>query len=79
VAQSPVTSQYGPEDIAAACYLAEAFHSLSDASRLSLMDRLGLTPKGKRDLRWRTPAEVGDGGEAGREGAALPCRCRPSG
>lgn len=55
---SPVTSQYGPEDIAAACYLAEAFHSLSDASRLSLMDRLGLTPKGKRDLRWRTPAEV---------------------
>jgi hypothetical protein len=55
---SPVTSQYGPEDVAAACYLAEAFHSLSDASRLSLMDRLGLTPKGKRDLRWRTPAEV---------------------
>lgn len=55
---SPVTSQYGPEDVAAACYLAEAFHSLSDASRLSMMDRLGLTPKGKRDLRWRTPAEV---------------------
>jgi hypothetical protein len=22
------------------------------------MDSLGLTPKGKRDLRWRTPAEV---------------------
>jgi hypothetical protein len=22
------------------------------------MDRLGLTPKGKRDLRWRTPNEV---------------------
>lgn len=55
---SPVTSQYGPEDIAAICYLAEAFHSLSDTSRLVLMDRLGLTPKGKRDLRWRTPAEV---------------------
>lgn len=56
--ESPVTSQYGPEDIAAICYLAEAFHSLSDPSRLTLMDRLGLTPKGKRDLRWRTPAEV---------------------
>jgi len=55
---SPVTSQYGPEDIAAICYLAEAFHSLTDPSRLTLMDRLGLTPKGKRDLRWRTPAEV---------------------
>jgi hypothetical protein len=55
---SPVTSQYGPEDIAACCYLAEAFHSLTDASRFAMMDRLGLTPKGKRDLRWRTPAEV---------------------
>jgi hypothetical protein len=22
------------------------------------MDQLGLTPKGKRDLRWRTPNEV---------------------
>lgn len=55
---SPVTSQYGPEDIAAACYLAEAFHSLTDAARLRLMDGLGLTPKGKRDLRWRTPEEV---------------------
>jgi hypothetical protein len=55
---SPVTSQYGPEDIAAICYLAEAFHSLSDASRFAMMDRLGLTPRGKRDLRWRTPAEV---------------------
>lgn len=56
--ESPVTSQYGPEDVAACCYLAEAFHTLSDTARLSLMDRLGLTPKGKRDLRWRTPAEV---------------------
>lgn len=55
---SPVTSQYGLEDIAAIVYLAEAFHELSDPSRLGMMDRLGLTPKGKRDLRWRTPEEV---------------------
>lgn len=55
---SPVTSQYGPEDVAAICYLAEAFHSLTDSARINMMDRLGLTPKGKRDLRWRTPAEV---------------------
>jgi hypothetical protein len=55
---SPVTSQYGPEDVAACCYLGERFHSLPDSSRLALMDKLGLTPKGKRDLRWRTPAEV---------------------
>ena len=54
----PVTSQYGPADIAAICYLAEHFHALSDTSRWAAMDRLGLTPKGKRDLRWRTPQEV---------------------
>src|SRR3954464_1789582 len=53
---SPVTSQYGVEDVAAACYLAESFHSLPPAQRLRLMDSLGLTPRGKRDLRWRTPA-----------------------
>lgn len=56
--ESPVTTQYGPEDIAAIRYLAKAFHSLTDASRFAMMDRLGLTPKGKRDLRWRTPNEV---------------------
>jgi hypothetical protein len=39
-------------------YLAEEFKALPPAQRLRLMDGLGLTPKGKRDLRWRTPAEV---------------------
>jgi hypothetical protein len=75
--RSPVTSQFGPEDVAAACYLAEAFHTLSDASRLALMDRLGFTPRGKRDLRWRTPgrgedhrrADAGQAPPPDREGA----------
>jgi hypothetical protein len=39
-------------------YLAAQFEELPPAQRLRLMDGLGLTPKGKRDLRWRTPAEV---------------------
>ena len=30
----------------------------SFADRDRQMDKLGLTPKGKRDLRWRTPNEV---------------------
>ena len=54
----PLTAQYGPADIAAICYLAEHFHALGDSSRLALMDRLGLTPRGRRDLRWRTPQEA---------------------
>jgi hypothetical protein len=54
----PVTSQYGPADVASIRYLAGVFEELPPAQRLRLMDGLGLTPKGKRDLRWRTPAEV---------------------
>ena len=55
---SPVTSQYGPEDIEAIVYLGQRFEELDEPSRFAMMDRLGLTPKGKRDLRWRTPQEV---------------------
>src|SRR4051812_47966729 len=51
--RSPVTTQYGVEDIAAIEELAQRFYLLSEPSRLRLMDALGLTPKGKRDLRWR--------------------------
>src|SRR3954451_1266538 len=56
--EDPVTSQYGPADVASIRYLAAQFEELLPAQRLRLMDSLGLTPKGKRDLRWRTPAEV---------------------
>lgn len=56
--ESPVTSQYGPEDIAAIKDLAIGWEEMTFADRDRRMDRLGLTPKGKRDLRWRTPNEV---------------------
>src|SRR4051812_15414591 len=55
---SPETSQYGPADIAAIEELAARFYLLSYADQDRRMNQLGLTPKGKRDLRWRTPNEV---------------------
>lgn len=56
--QDPITTQYGHADLAAIWDLAENFENLSEPTQTNRMDRLGLTPKGKRDLRWRTPAEV---------------------
>jgi hypothetical protein len=53
-----VTSQYGEADIAAITLLAVEWESLLPAEQRLRMDSLGLTPKGKRDLRWRTPNEV---------------------
>jgi hypothetical protein len=53
-----VTSQYGEADIAAITLLAEEWTELTPADQDRRMDRLGLNPKGKRDLRWRTPNEV---------------------
>lgn len=54
----PVTGQYSPADIEYALdtILLHAFMKPSSASEVRLrMDALGLTPKGKRDLRWRVP------------------------
>jgi len=55
---SPETSQYGPADIVAIYELAETWAERTFADRDRQLDKLGLTPKGKRDLRWRTPNEV---------------------
>ena len=57
----PATSQYGPAEIAAAvelAYVHDAFvRGDEKAAEVRLrMDGLGLTSKGKRDLRWRTVA-----------------------
>jgi len=64
VRRDPVTGTYGPADVAWAvdlAYVHEEFvrgrWSLAGEVRLRL-DGLGLTPKGKRDLRWRSPGEV---------------------
>lgn len=57
--EDPVTSQYGPADTQAALDLVFLYEewvrgnlSLTTEVR-HLRDRLGLNPKGKRDLRWR--------------------------
>ncbi len=53
-----VTSQYGPADRHAIWELARKYDEWASNEQRLRMDNLGLTPKGKRDLRWRTPAEV---------------------
>lgn len=53
-----VTSQYGDADVEAITVLAEEWVWLKAPDRDRAMNQLGLTPKGKRDLRWRTPNEV---------------------
>jgi hypothetical protein len=63
--QDPATGQFGPAEIAAAVELAYVMEAHvrgeEKAAEVRLrMDGLGLTPKGKRDLRWRVaekPAE----------------------
>jgi len=55
--EDPVTGQYGPADIATLIELGMVYAKLKDNEQRLRMDGLGLTPKGKRDLRWRTPAE----------------------
>jgi len=61
--RDPATTQYGPAEVAAALELAWLHtDSIVDgepkASEIRLrMDGLGLTAKGKRDLRWRAPTE----------------------
>jgi hypothetical protein len=52
----PVTQMYSPADVIAALELALLFETMmgSKPNEVRLrMDGLGLTPKGKRDLRWR--------------------------
>lgn len=52
----PVTTQWSPSDVAYACETIELREArgMSVANELRLrMDGLGLTPKGKRDLRFR--------------------------
>jgi len=51
-------TQYGEEDVQAILDLARGWAEMTFADRDRRLDKLGLTPKGKRDLRWRTPNEV---------------------
>lgn len=61
--QDPATTQWGPAEISACEDLAFLHHGMctgtEKASEVRLrMDGLGLTAKGKRDLRWRAPTET---------------------
>lgn len=69
--EDPATGMYGPAELAAVlelAYLTDEFVSgghpdlkfqrVTPAELRQRMDGLGLTAKGKRDLRWRTVAEV---------------------
>lgn len=56
--EDPVTAMYGPADIAYALDTIRLHQAMtpSTANEVRLrMDALGLTPKGKKDLRWRLP------------------------
>lgn len=54
--KDPVTVQWTLADVAFAFELAARFEKLAPSEQRLRMDGLGLTPKGKRDLRWRPPA-----------------------
>jgi hypothetical protein len=51
--EDPVTSQYSSSEVAAVRELARLYDELAPNEQRLRMDGLGLTPKGKRDLRWR--------------------------
>lgn len=58
----PATTQYGPAEVAAAVELAWVMDDMVRGGAATLVsavqrrsDGLGLTAKGKRDLRWRPP------------------------
>ena len=54
----PLTTQYNEADLVAMDYLATEWVMLPYPERRQLMDRLGLNPKARRDLRWRTQLEA---------------------
>lgn len=51
--QDPATGQYSPADVAACVDLAACFEELPASEQRLRMDGLGLSPKGRRNLRWR--------------------------
>lgn len=66
----PVTSQWSPSDVQFAIDTARLYNDDGAPNEIRLrMDGLGLTPKGKRDLRWRVSmvTEVANDDDRGRE------------
>ena len=86
----PATGMYGPAEIAAAVelgWLTDEFTSggapdvkfqrVTPAELRQRMDGLGLTAKGKRELRWRTAAETAASAAGDRTGPAPVAQVRP--
>lgn len=74
-ARDPVTALYGPAEIAAVIELAyvmeDMVRGLGMPNEVRLrMDGLGLSPKGKRDLRWRVQQKLEESRPAGRPPAS---------
>jgi hypothetical protein len=53
-----VSGQWGEADLELATELATHWKEMTFADQDRRLAALGLSPKGKRDLRWRTPNEV---------------------
>jgi hypothetical protein len=76
--EDPAATQYGPAEIASAIELAWIHdRSVRENERLvnevrAREDRLGLSSKGKRDLRWRAPTETAAGEEPEDEAELAP-------
>lgn len=63
--EDPATGEYGASEVQSALDLAYVYEEWVSKGGSSIaaeirqrLDGLGLTPKGKRDLRWRTPGEA---------------------
>lgn len=79
--QDPVTAQWSPADVAQAWDTIELHNEMksSTANEVRLrMDGLGLTPKGKRDLRWRVAADPAPTAARARAPASSSRRARLS-
>jgi hypothetical protein len=77
----PVTAQWSPADVAHAIDTICLHNAMtpSSANEIRLrMDGLGLTPKGKRDLRWRVGGEAAPAPKPKRSQAASSRQARLS-
>ena len=72
--QDPVTAQYSPSDRAAVYELARRYDRLQPNEQRLRADGLGLTPKGKRDLRWRIQSDAEAAKPKARRSAAASSR-----
>ena len=56
--RDPVTTQWSPADIFAAKELCRLYDKLGSSEWRARTNDLGLSPRGRRDLRWRSPEEA---------------------